>query len=170
MQCSCYIGGPSLILRGGGCNRPLFPFSSFQPFTRRARSLSSFPSFAARPPSLLLLFICAIFSFPSIACSRPPVFPFFVFPSMPLLFDAHRLRAAALPLRAPLLRSRPVPCVRYARSASASLARICVHALVFICARALSHLPLYSLLRSRPVPCVRYASRIHSTLVAVAFD
>ena len=111
------------------------------------------------------IYLCYIF-LSSHRVLTPSCFPVFVFPSMQRA-PPPRCR---FPLRAPLLRSRPVPCVRYARSASISLARICMHALVFICARALSHLPLYSLLRSRPVPCVRYASRIHSTLVAVVFD
>ena len=60
--------------RCGRGYRPMLPFefSSFRPFTRRVRSPSSSLSFAALPPSLLslLLFICAIFSFPFLSLSH----------------------------------------------------------------------------------------------------
>ena len=151
------------------CNRPLFPFSSFQPFTRSCAFTStllflrSSPAFAATLIYLCYIFL-SLFSLchsRSIACCRPSVFPFRL-SFEPLLFDAHRLCAAALPLRAPLLRSvcatqgQPLP-----------LSRTHMHACsrIYLCTSTLS----FAIVLSPPF-CVRYASRIHSTLVAVVFD
>jgi hypothetical protein len=130
------------------CNKPLFACSSFQPFTRPCTFTStlaflrSSPHFAA--PLIYLCYIFLSFPFSVIRVpSRADVLPFF-----PFVFPSSRCSltrtASALPL---------FPCVHHTsvRSLCAlrkvsldfSLVRISMHALVFICARALSHLPLY---------------------------
>ena len=73
--------------------------------------------------------------------------------------------AVALPLRAPLLRSRPVPCVRYARSASTSLSHayacmlsyLSVHEHSLIC-----HCTLSSVLVPFPVCATQAAYTRHA--------
>ena len=91
----------------------------------------------------------------------PSCFPFLSF----LRCNAHRLRAAVFPLRAPLLRSRPVPCVRYARSASTSLSHayacmlsyLSVHEHSLIC-----HCIISSVLAPFPVCATQAAYTRHS--------
>jgi hypothetical protein len=122
---------------GVQCNRPLFPFLPFLPFfplprsRAHARSLSHFPSLAARYPSLPLLFICAIFSFHSllchmrsIACRRLLRFLF------PLSIDPLPFRLCSSLASA----TRPFPvCATQGQHPPFSLSHACMRALVFIC-------------------------------------